>query len=229
MKILRSFGLSIFAITLCTSFNSCSNDDDFNEEEGTGTHKGHEYIDLGLASGTKWAICNVGASTPSEYGYYLAWGETKPKSTYNEETYLLYDPKTEDYSSNLGIEICGTKYDAATSNWGGKWRMPTKGELLDLKNNCTWKRTTLDGVWGYEVTGKNGNSIFLPAGGQYDNEYGEIGEEGLWKVGECFYWSGTGDSYQGEPYPYYAWALINDDEYDIENVEEGLLVRPVLK
>jgi hypothetical protein len=35
---------------------------------------GHEYVDLGLPSGTLWATCNVGASKPEEYGDYFAWG-----------------------------------------------------------------------------------------------------------------------------------------------------------
>ena len=30
----------------------------------------HEYVDLGLPSGTLWATCNVGASKPEEYGNY---------------------------------------------------------------------------------------------------------------------------------------------------------------
>ena len=38
-----------------------------------------EYVDLGLPSGLKWAKCNLGASKPSDYGDYYAWGETAPK------------------------------------------------------------------------------------------------------------------------------------------------------
>ena len=36
---------------------------------------GHEYVDLGLTSGTMWATCNVGADAPESYGDYYAWGE----------------------------------------------------------------------------------------------------------------------------------------------------------
>lgn len=43
---------------------------------------GHEYVDLGLPSGIKWATCNVGASSPYESGEYYAWGETCPKNNY---------------------------------------------------------------------------------------------------------------------------------------------------
>lgn len=42
----------------------------------------HEYVDLGLPSGTLWATCNVGATSPEDYGDYYAWGETSTKDTY---------------------------------------------------------------------------------------------------------------------------------------------------
>ena len=54
---------------------------------GNGTLQGHEYIDLGLPSGTLWATCNVGANSPEEYGDYFAWGETTPKTIYDWSTY----------------------------------------------------------------------------------------------------------------------------------------------
>lgn len=37
-----------------------------------GMDNGHRYIDLDLPSGTKWASCNIGAKTRTEYGYYYA-------------------------------------------------------------------------------------------------------------------------------------------------------------
>jgi hypothetical protein len=30
----------------------------------SGTYNGHEFVNLGLRSGTLWATCNVGADTP---------------------------------------------------------------------------------------------------------------------------------------------------------------------
>ena len=57
----------------------------------SGAHNGHEYVDLGLPSGLKWATCNVGANSPEEYGDYFAWGETEPKTTYNWDSYKYYD------------------------------------------------------------------------------------------------------------------------------------------
>ncbi len=118
-----------------------------------------EAVDLGLPSGTKWASCNVGATSPEDYGNYYAWGEITTKYVYNVES-----------SKTLGMsmfDISGNKdYDAATANWGKRWRMPTKEEFDELRNNCTWTWITQNNVKGYKVTSKkNGNSIFLPAAG----------------------------------------------------------------
>ena len=128
-------------------------------------------IDLGLTSGTLWADRNIGADSPEEYGDYFAWGELEPKSEYKWETYQFWcDSNGNGEVDNtefltLGSDIRGTKYDAATSNWGDKWVMPTYDQFSELISECTWTWTTLDGVKGYEITGPNGNVIFLPAVG----------------------------------------------------------------
>ena len=129
-----------------------------------------DAVDLGLS--VKWAPYNVGATAPEEYGDYFAWGETETKDTYtfdNCETWYL----------ELGNISGNIKYDAATACWRDGWRMPTCDELEELRNNCIWMWTTQNGVNGYNVTGSNGNSIFLPAGGwrygstqYYAEEYG---------------------------------------------------------
>lgn len=49
--------------------------------------QGHEYVDLGLSSGTLWATCNIGADIPQDYGDYFAWGEIEPKDEYSWSTY----------------------------------------------------------------------------------------------------------------------------------------------
>jgi TonB family protein len=123
----------------------------------TGTINGHEWVDLGLS--IKWATCNVGASSPSDYGNYYAWGETTTKSEYTEE-----NSKT--YNKNIGDIAGNAAYDAASANWGGSWRLPIKIEWRELKNNCTWQWTIQGGRNGYKVTSKkNGKNIFLPAAG----------------------------------------------------------------
>lgn len=122
---------------------------------------GHEYVDLGLPSGLKWATCNVGASKPEEYGGYYAWGETEEKNDYSSDTYKYYDSSTG--YVDIGSNISGTQYDVAHVKWGSSWRMPTESEIQELVNNCTWKWATYNGVNGQLITGSNGNSIFLPA------------------------------------------------------------------
>ena len=137
---------------------------------------GHEYVDLGLS--VKWATCNVGASSPEDYGDYFAWGETKTKSTYYNDNSVTYRKKFSDIGGQ-------SQYDAARANWGGTWRLPTKAELEELENRCTWKWTTQNGVKGYKVTGPNGNSIFLPAAGyRFGSSLSSAGEYG-------YYWSST--------------------------------------
>ena len=130
---------------------------------------GHEYVDLGLS--VKWALCNVGASSSIARGDYYAWGETGTKSDYSYSTYEQTWLATNLYSSE----------DVAIKVMGGKWRMPTKTEMEELRDNCTWTWTVaVNGEEGYLVKSKkNGNSIFLPAVGRKVDtntvEYGELG------------------------------------------------------
>jgi len=117
-------------------------------------------IDLGLS--VKWASCNLGASSPEEVGNYYAWGELSPKANYSEASYLYY---SNSQYTNIGSNICHTRYDAATAAWGDEWQMPTLIDINQLLNKCTWTSTTQGGQKGYLVTGPNGNSIFLPMTG----------------------------------------------------------------
>ena len=164
------------------------------------SYNGHAYVDLGLPSGLKWATCNVGATTPEEYGDYFAWGETKPKTTYDWSTYKYcngsYDTMTK-YCTSSSYGTVDNKTtleltdDAARVNWGGKWRMPTKAEQDELRStsNCTWTWTTQNGVKGYKVTSKkNGNSIFLPAAGCRSDDYLDFAG------GDGYYWSSSLDT-----------------------------------
>ena len=166
-----------------------------------------KYVDLGLPSGTKWARCNLGASKPTDYGDYFAWGETEPKTNYTWATYKWMQAGQSDwkhitkytYADDLtegiwydadGNFIGDNKTtleaadDAATAKLGSPWRMPTWDEIKELIDNCTWTWTTQDGVNGCEVKSKkNGNSIFLPAAGYRDrSEFNDAGSQG-------YYWS----------------------------------------
>ena len=152
---------------------------------------GHEYVDLGLPSGLKWATCNVGASKPEEYGNHYAWGEISTKSNYSSDNSVTYGKKFSDIGGN-------PTYDVARKQWGSTWRLPTKAEFEELRQNCTWTWTIQNGIKGYKVTSKkNGNSIFLPAAGWRNGTslYGQ-GTYG-------FYWSST----PHESYSYYAYSL----------------------
>ena len=141
-----------------------------------GTVNGYEWVDLGLS--VKWATCNVGANKPEAYGNYYAWGETSTKSDYSSSNSVTYGKSFSDIKGD-------SRYDAARANWGGSWRLPTKKEYEELKNKCTWKWTTQNGVNGYRVTGPNGNSIFLPAAGcRYGSSLNYAGSYGD-------YWSST--------------------------------------
>lgn len=152
-----------------------------------GSYNGHEWVDLGLPSGLKWATMNVGASSPQEFGDFFAWGETEPKQVYDSTSY-----KFQEWINWLGVIKKYSKYctlakfgkvddinrldpedDAARVQWGGKWRMPTLDEINELLNpgNCTWRWTAQKGKNGYLVTSiRDGNSIFLPAAGYCDGK-----------------------------------------------------------
>lgn len=134
---------------------------DFSPKPDDPTLTPGEVVDLGLS--VKWASCNLGASTPTEFGGYYAWGETSTKDEYTENTYTYFDKSTNRYT-DIGSEIGGTSYDAATVNLGKGWRMPSVGHLKELMM-CKHEWTQVDGVNGYLFTGPNGNTIFLPAAG----------------------------------------------------------------
>lgn len=181
----------------------------------TDPYNGHEYVDLGLPSGLKWATMNVGATTPEDYGQYFAWGET---TGYGQDTNDGRSFNWASYKWCNGSDDTMTKYctlsdygtvddkttldpedDAAHVNWGGDWRMPTKAEQVELRNtnNCSWTWTTKNGVNGYEVTSKkNGNSIFLPASGYRGSSLGSVGSGG-------YYWSSSLSTNRS----YYAYYL----------------------
>ena len=155
----------------------------------------HEYVDLGLPSGTLWATCNVGASGPEEYGDYYAWGEIKPKTTYYWSTYKYCKGSAftlTKYCTSSGYGTVDNKTelepsdDTATVNWGSGWQMPSLEQCAELFNSnyttTTW--TTLNGKYGRKITSKsNGNSIFLPAAGfRFGTSLGNAGSYG-------YYWS----------------------------------------
>lgn len=195
-----------------------------------------EFVDLGLTSGTLWATTNVGADNPQDIGLFFAWGDTEGHEL--EDGYL-FSWENYKWGEVSGYDTYFTKYcsdssrgkdgftdgkaeldledDAAFVNWGSDWRMPSKQQLDELQNECTWTLTTLGDVQGYNVEGPNGNSIFLPATG--------------WRLDEMLldggaYWSrsGTPDDVGG------AFYLGWDDWgfYEFGGRCDGQCVRPVI-
>ena len=195
---------------------SCGKDDDPNNGGGL---NGHEYVDLGLPSGTLWATCNVGATTPEGYGNYFAWGETEPKTSYNWSTYKYW--KTDyvqltKYCSNSSygyngftdnLTVLQPSDDAATANWGSGWCMPTMEQWDELFQNTTYTWTTQNGVSGRLFTASNGRSLFLPAAGfLWDDKLLFVGSDGD-------YWSSSLNT----DCPYDAWNFYFDSgSYDVD-------------
>jgi len=158
-----------------------------------------EAVDLGLS--VKWANMNVGAKTPSGFGSYFAWGETKTKQFFSWNTYTWSkgdSPSLTKYSTLDRRTQLALSDDAARANMGGDWRMPTVDEYEELIDNCKWEWTNKDGINGYKVTSKkNGNSIFLPITGF--RFYGDV----QFRAINGIYW--TSSLYTANPYK--AWCL----------------------
>ena len=167
----------------------------------------HEYVDLGLPSGTLWATCNIGAGSPEEHGFFFAWGETKPQETCSWNTYkychgsentLTKYCYTSDYGYN-GFQDTLTELlpedDAATAIWGSDWQIPSLDQLMELYNSSytTMEWTSENDVYGCKITSKsNGNTIFLPAAGRlvdakfsFVGSYGEYWSRTLYTISSC--------------------------------------------
>ena len=171
-----------------------------------------EAVDLGLS--VLWASCNVGATSPEEFGDKYAWGETETKDTFTESNYIWYDPYTLTFA-DLGKDISGTELDVARVKWGGDWRMPTFSELSELMIKCTWTWANINSVNGFKITGQNGNSIFIPV------------QE------KCTLWTSTLYSeYQGTFYTAYCQAFSTTfksgiEVYNFTERHRGNYIRPV--
>lgn len=129
-----------------------------------------EAIDMGVS--VKWASTNLGADQPEQDGGYFAFGEIEEKDRYSTDNYKYYDNSTYEFLS-LGENISGNPYfDAATAKLGGKWRIPTYQEFMELRNNSKTAIVTYKGRKGFIVESTlNGNTIFMPYNGvKYENE-----------------------------------------------------------
>ena len=189
------------------------------------THNGYEYVDLGLPSGLKWATCNVGATSPEEYGcLYFAWGETTGYTAEQVTSGVRAFDEASYTASAISTDL-KPEQDAAHVHMGGNWRMPTKAEFKELINNCKIVKTydyNGTGVKGRVFTSKvNGKSVFFPAAGYCDHSsVDDVGSYG-------YYWSNSRYS------SFYAWSLSDSSgsmnlKYD-EFRYYGYSVRGVFK
>ena len=180
---------------------------------------GHQWTDLGLT--VDWASVNIGANTLVDYGDYFAWGEVSAKENYNDS--VTFEVPMLDIAGN-------PRYDAATANWGGTWRMPTSAEMEELIIYCSWEWTSMYDVKGVLVTGPNGNSIFLPAAGYctttVTNNIGKCGD----------YWSSTPydnpipvPTYYDNNYADVLFFNSGTRDVGIAFRINGLPIRPVIK
>jgi len=209
--------LTIMLIIMSGLVAACSDDEE--SEKGNGFKGKHEYVDLGLPSGTLWATCNIGANSPEEYGDYFAWGETQGYLSgikiFSWETYKWCNGSSNTLTKYNNVEEFGFRDnkaklgfddDCAYVNWGTNWRLPSHVQLEELinRNYTTTEWTTLNGVFGYKITSKtNGNSIFMPAAGYRDNS--SLKKDGTYG----YYWSSI--LYDGT-YTYYAEDLYFNSE-----------------
>ena len=182
VKQMSLYALLAVIITSCSTATKC------------GKITGHDYVDLGLPSGTVWAACNVGAQQPEDYGDYYAWGETKEgdrkDSAALQEHYRLL---VEKYRKAAAF-VAGD--DIATSQWGKGWSTPSLDQWNELRDTslCQWHQEKR----GYRITSKaNGNSIFLPSCGAWAAEEAPQSHtlDGESIIYEGLYWSATLSSY----------------------------------
>ena len=259
----KGFLIGALMLTGCC----CHDGSDDNDPVPVDPYNGHEYVDLGLPSGLKWATCNVGASKPEEYGDYFAWGETVP---YYEPGYAQENPQThwkDDNKKTYGYnwksykwlndsgkaltKYCNNSYygedgftdskttldpedDAASYNWGGSWRMPTKGdfdELLATKTKTddytwTWCDGSTTKYAGTDIIGlqivrnSTGATLFLPAA------WFRGGTDLIVNVNQGNYWSSS--LYTGNPSGAYDFNILsNIPAWGTNNRYFGYSVRPV--
>ena len=158
------------------------------------THNGHEFVDLGLPSGTLWATCNVGASSPEQAGLYFAWGETTGYTAEQVKSGERSFDKKSYKAKNLSADSISLylipEQDTAHINLGGNWRMSTEAQFQELIDNCN--AVWMDDYNGTGVKGSiftsrvNGNSVFFPAAGYCDgSSVISVGSYG-------YYWSASG-------------------------------------
>lgn len=119
---------------------------------------GLKAIDLGLPSGTKWGNMNVGAKSIYDPGKYYPWAM-------GAQEWNSSIPLESDYRYPLDVE-----HDTAAQVCGGNWRMPSRDEVQELIDNCTFEYSMeKNGIHFAKFTSNiNGNSIIIPYSGVHN-------------------------------------------------------------
>lgn len=186
------------------------------------TESKHEYVDLGLPSGTKWATHNLDMSRPNKetasvenYGSYCNWADPTGENVYKDENTLP--------SANPPVSICNSDYDIAHVQWGKEWSLPTKEMQYELRTKCTWEYVEINGVKCGKAIGPNGNYIILPLGGCWLGHNTAVTDAG--KSG--YYW--TGECELSDNNRYYVYFLEVNGLYDLVRCPRNFrcMVRPV--
>ncbi|MBD5355429.1 MAG: hypothetical protein HDR88_00235 [Bacteroides sp.] len=89
-----------------------------------------------------------------------------------------------DYGDYMIWSESNTSFDAP-------WRLPSINDFKELINVCSWKWVIFNDHAGYKITGPNGKSMFLPAGGCF----GSV-SYGVEKAGD--YWTSAVDHSSNE-------------------------------
>jgi len=174
-------------------------------------YNGHDHVDLGLPSGTIWATMNIGANDVTDYGNYYMYGKGVD----------AYSVTSGDSNYNGTENPLAESADTVVQTWGGNWHTPTSLQCKELIDNTTsvWISNYQDsGYNGMLFTATNGNFVFFPAGGRWDNGFDDGNDKGR-------YWSSTPDGNNG----------AKDIEFDKGGVyindhgrQAGFLVRGVV-
>lgn len=162
----------------------------FKNSRSIPTIQDQEYVDLGLSSGTLWATCNIGASSPEESGYYFAWGEILPKDEFTKDNYYWYDKSSvgkytkyvtnSQYGNVDNITVLENEHDAAYKNLDTSWATPTKVQFDELVASCSIQYEDYNNVKCLKVTGPNQNYIYIPFAGEKYNSSGTYNSIYLW-------------------------------------------------
>lgn len=167
---------------------------EFSHEVTYTQHGTEEVVDMGVS--VKWRSFNLGTTSLEENGSFFAWGETEPKTEYNWSTYKWSEGETNTLTKYCYTEAQGAvdnklrldlEDDAARTILGGKWRIPTGDEFMELVRNCTIEYVIIEklNIRGFnfvsKVSGYEDKSLFFKSNGSYNNTaYNDWSMPWLW-------------------------------------------------